>query len=622
MKQNDPNNLRAPAMRMLVNLLPPGSEAGVWTFAKWTNEFVRHGKVTKDWQTAATNKASQIRSPGQFTDIALVLEDSSRDWDQPVPYERRSVILLTDGVVDVSKDPLRNIESRKKLLEEIVPYYKRSGIKIHTIALSENADIELLENLAVQTDGAHIMVKSADQLQKAFLKLFEKSVKRETLPLKGNKFSVDSSVNELTILVFNSPDSPRTELKDPEGNQFKKNKKPPKIKWHHDSGYDLITISKPKVGEWEIIADIDPDNRVMIVSDLKLKSSQVPNNLINGESFLYETWLEEEGEIIDKPDFHKFVKFSIEQTPPEGKTKSFTMKDHGLAGDKAPRDGIYTYKFAKSLRTTGEHEIITQVNGETFQREFRHTITVHDDPLSIETKQEIVDGKGKVDIEIMLTKDWIDPDSIEIAAEITYPDGLSELLEPEFDFDLWKLVVEDIELDKKYAINIQMIAQTGTGRPVNLRTPIIDIFMKSPEVEKPPIVEEPVIEEPAEEVETEEVSLLLIILVFVGFNLIVLTIIGVVYFFNKKEKPIPMLDEDEDEDEEGDEEEEPLEAEANNADEQAEEAIATEENLESEIEEKAADNLGESEVNASSGDEELDAELEAIAKENQDENKD
>ncbi len=606
MKQNDPNNLRAPAMRMLVNLLPPGSEAGVWTFAKWSNEFVRHEKVTQEWQENATRKSKEIRSPGQFTDIAQVLEHSSRDWKQPSDFERRSIILLTDGVVDVSKDPLKNIESRKRVQNEIIPYFRDSKIKIHTIALSENADIELLENLAVQTDGAHIMVKSANQLQKAFLKLFEKSVKRETLPLQGNKFNVDKSVNELTILVFNNPDSPNSQLQDPSGKIFSQKDKPNQTKWHNDSGYDLVTISNPQTGEWQIIADIDPDNRVMIVSDLKLKSSQVPNNIINGESFIYETWLEEEGKIITKPDFHKFVNIQIDQTSSTGKASSLKIKDHGLAGDKKAKDGIYSYKFAKSLREVGEHEIITQVNGQTFQREFRHTITVHDDPLEIDTTETIEDGKGKVSIDVMLTKDWIDQDTVEIAAEITYPDGLSELLEPTLDFDVWKIEFDNINLDRKYSIRIQMIAETTTGRPVNLNAPIIDVFMKSPEVVKP-VVEEPIFEEPVEE--PEGVSFTLILIVFMAFNLLVFTIIGVVTFLGKKEKDIPMF-EDEDETTSDDLEEEP-ESKPEPA------AESTEEQLEAEIEETAAANISEKaetdEVNT--GDDDLDAEFAALIKE-------
>lgn len=34
MRQNDPQNLRRPALRMLVGLVQPGTHAGVWTFGR------------------------------------------------------------------------------------------------------------------------------------------------------------------------------------------------------------------------------------------------------------------------------------------------------------------------------------------------------------------------------------------------------------------------------------------------------------------------------------------------------------------------------------------------------------------------------------------------------------
>ena len=40
MKKNDPKNLRAPALRMLVGLMPDDANSGVWTFAKMVNMLV------------------------------------------------------------------------------------------------------------------------------------------------------------------------------------------------------------------------------------------------------------------------------------------------------------------------------------------------------------------------------------------------------------------------------------------------------------------------------------------------------------------------------------------------------------------------------------------------------
>ena len=66
MKQNDPNNLRQPALELLVQLLPEGSKAGVWTFGRYINMMVPHRPVTGQWRETATKKSSGINSLGLF----------------------------------------------------------------------------------------------------------------------------------------------------------------------------------------------------------------------------------------------------------------------------------------------------------------------------------------------------------------------------------------------------------------------------------------------------------------------------------------------------------------------------------------------------------------------------
>ena len=71
--------------------------------------------------------------------------------------------LLTDGVVDVSKDDSRNKASRERVLTELLPELQQRGIKVLTVALSDAADNELLETLALATDA-----QSVAQLREAF----------------------------------------------------------------------------------------------------------------------------------------------------------------------------------------------------------------------------------------------------------------------------------------------------------------------------------------------------------------------------------------------------------------------------------------------------------------------
>ena len=50
MKQNDPQNLRRPALRLLVGLLSSETRAGVWTFGQYVNMQIPLGQVDKAWK--------------------------------------------------------------------------------------------------------------------------------------------------------------------------------------------------------------------------------------------------------------------------------------------------------------------------------------------------------------------------------------------------------------------------------------------------------------------------------------------------------------------------------------------------------------------------------------------
>jgi hypothetical protein len=69
MKHNDPHNLRAPALRLLVGLVPEGSRAGVWTFGRFVNMPVKLGRVNQTWKQMARAEAGKIHSNGLFTNI-------------------------------------------------------------------------------------------------------------------------------------------------------------------------------------------------------------------------------------------------------------------------------------------------------------------------------------------------------------------------------------------------------------------------------------------------------------------------------------------------------------------------------------------------------------------------
>lgn len=156
---------------------------------------------------------------------------------------------------------------------------KLVSVKVHAVALSKNTDEVLLKRIALETGGSFEIAETAQQLQKLFFKMFERATKPDSVRLEDNQFVIDKSIKEMTLLIFRQPGSKYTLLYPPESNAISAGK-PGNSVWRSDDGYDLITIKKPETGLWKFDAEIDPDNRLMIVTDLKLKLDALPAYLM------------------------------------------------------------------------------------------------------------------------------------------------------------------------------------------------------------------------------------------------------------------------------------------------------------------------------------------------------
>lgn len=380
MRQNDPNNLRRPALRMLAGLMQPGTRAGVWTFARWVNNLVPVSEVDAAWKQRVTQLSEQIGSPGQFTNIEEVLDRASRDWTGEPTSHARHLLLLTDGMVDVSKERGANAASRSRIIDVLLPRLREAGVRVHTVALSAQADHELMRRLAGETGGHYQQVAQADELQRIFLRMFETVAAPDAVPLEGNRFVIDSSISEATVLIFSRAGSPPVVLRSPGGAEYSDSDLPAGIAWHRDQGYDLITIATPEKGEWTLQADIDPDNRVMVVTDLKLQVSEVPAHLAVGEPLRIEAYLSNRGELVDRQAFLRLLEVSGEAGA-GGERVALGLNDLAEGADESAGDGRYAAEMRWDAANEGV-DLLVAVDSPTFTRQKRFRMAVHEPLLA------------------------------------------------------------------------------------------------------------------------------------------------------------------------------------------------------------------------------------------------
>lgn len=466
MKHNDPHNLRVPALRLITGLLPEGAQAGVWTYGQYVNMLVPHGAVDPAWQARARKAADQINSFGLFTNIEGALKDATRDWTAPDPARRRSLIMLTDGFVDIAKDKALNAASRDRIVNTLLPRLRDAQVKIYTIALSGEADHALLRQLSAATDGWSEEAEDADRLQRIFLHLFEKATHPDTLPLQANRVQVDGSIREITFLVFRDPGGKPTELEDPKGRRFGSGNVPSGVRWHGDTGYDLITITQPQPGAWQVHGPEDADNRVMVVTNLKLRTTQLPNNLSVDDTPYFFVQLLQGDKVIQRKAFLDLVKVTLHQQQADGQQWDWHLLDDGRGPDLAAGDGTFSLKLAESLKE-GRHELTLRVDGTTFQREQHQVINVYAHPAQAAIIPDAA-MPGQYVLSVIPYAGLIEPDSMAVNAVITDAKGTRKSITLARSGPAeWRAELKDYKDPVGYDAEFTVTGNHAGGKPIH-----------------------------------------------------------------------------------------------------------------------------------------------------------
>ncbi|XLZ81156.1 VWA domain-containing protein [Guyparkeria sp. TX1] len=375
MKNTDPENLREPALRLLGDLVPEESRVRVDLFGNRISEVLPTSLASPETKKAMRAAAAQIRSDEPFTDIPAALEAANRDWAEST---ERNIILLSDGKVDISPDDAVNERATADLRDTVIPSLVDADVQVHTVALSEAADESILTEIAERTGGLALSARSNEDLQRVFLALFEATAPRTGVPLVENRFRVDESISELTLVVFRESDAEPTRIQIPDGGEVDVETASALADWRWDdsAGRDLITISNPPSGSWRILAAEDPDNRALVITDLKLAMPGLPSRVFPGEAIEGGLVLTNRGEPIVERRLTNDLQAQVDVNDPKEKViESLELNDIGAEPDVLGGDSRYDFR----LRLDGDSGIYTlegRASGPTFERVIRKKIAL------------------------------------------------------------------------------------------------------------------------------------------------------------------------------------------------------------------------------------------------------
>ncbi|MCP4992948.1 MAG: hypothetical protein GY934_04050, partial [Gammaproteobacteria bacterium] len=413
-----------------------------------------------------------------------------------------------------------------------------------------------MKTLSRETGGWYQQVNSAEALQRIFLRMFEKVGKPDTLPLKDNRFKVDKSVNEFTLLVFRKEGVKPTKIIPPKGKSFTAKKHPRYVSWHQDLGYDLLTVKKPKQGEWRIQAAVDPDNRVMVVTDLKMRSSELPNVMVEGQQTTLDIFFTDHDKLIVNRQFLELVNLVAQPINGAGEGEARTLLDDGSSDDQKAGDGRFSLKVTPH-QNAGTVEWVIRAEGKTFEREQRHLFELLP-PVVVTSTDISQDGQSTIKISVIPDITLIDSQSLKVEAQMLGANGELQPLMLLPAGGAWEANIDLTKITGKWGVVADIEAKTLDGELVVLTldplyiegvVAALDASTEAP-VPEPEVVDEP---EVTSEPDPVEEGLLMQSMIFGAGNLVALVIVGgVLWIIKRRRKDLTDLLNDDEKEEEQD----------------------------------------------------------------------
>jgi hypothetical protein len=360
MKKTDPDSLRIPAAKLFISLLGKNDRAGVMSFSESATLLKGLTAADNDEHRAELLHATEnITSDGLYTNLYDAM-DKGRELliSTGRSDSQKILVLMSDGMMDVG-DAARDKELISDMSGNLTKRLKDEGIKVYTIAFTNQSDRRLLEKVSKRTDGFYNLALADSDLHVIFTSIFESLKAPEMLPMAKNGFLIDKSVEEVTIVATKATPETIIQLDAPDGQGYTYKSRNSGIKWFLSNKFDMITVKLPVEGRWEILFSTGENNKAYVITDLKLRTSFDHMYTIFGRPMDISFWLEKENEPIKEKNVLDKIDVFIELTGPDGKLEKLEPFDKG--------DGVFMRKIAPF--TAGNYKMKIAAEGKTFERE-------------------------------------------------------------------------------------------------------------------------------------------------------------------------------------------------------------------------------------------------------------
>lgn len=409
MRTNDPSNMRVDAARLFIYLnemLSEGNRVLIAGFGEKTNIYLPLTEITGN-EDAINAAIEMIKSNQNYTDMKGALADIKKILGQRIVKQKTAVIFLTDGALTINDIPpeaagdqkVENGKEKpgrtktggnsqnenpgsitgqqgednqgnsgsekigstgkgenqylakyKKELLDLCYSYKRDNIVIYPIAFTQEAEINLLEQMASITSGACWRAEKASDIRNIFLEIL-KNITSRFLRIEEQKngsaisgeFEITKDVKELVLIATASDFEPNPKITaiSPSG------EKPAFDKVIEEKGFRIVQINSPNEGKWSyeingdgvFVYDIVSSNIIKPNYPIYLSDTNIPFKIKLGNTL-------EDSSGLKSSDFK--ITFSVKGPEGGASVEEVNLSDDGKETDDLEDEGIFSGVFNKT----------------------------------------------------------------------------------------------------------------------------------------------------------------------------------------------------------------------------------------------------------------------------------
>lgn len=299
------------------------------------------------------------------------------------------------------------------------------------------------------------------------------------IPLLDNRFRVDFGVEQITFIIARKRFKEAVILVRPDGSKARISAANDRTRWLEGLDHDIITIDNPMPGPWQAIGDIAEENRIQLISDVKLEVEQLPIQLYSGERLrvtgalyngkeqLHDAYVNNAELTMIAHGYHRSsdanFKFDFKELA------KFT--DRGDRFDELPADGIFT-TYLKLDLDTGKYRFAVSVKNNVFTREVSQDVVVFPSPI----KSKILPILDDINPQLVLDFDIeeLDAKSIVIEGLVTNEskDEMDRfILHGKAGKSTFEYAIPRPTMFGGYRVALTMFATTSLGREIIVQLP-------------------------------------------------------------------------------------------------------------------------------------------------------